>query len=360
MSDEIQERLFAATENLRKAKGYLSSLRATFSNSPRLLKVYEPSALELVSIYKRNLREILLEIDDSIWEMEKDADIWVSMEGNEFDEGKGPINIIGLYLQKLNSANRYVCQTIERKIKSDIKSDINPTVNWPTATFDLVATQPGSFKLGLKWPDYIKSSLIQEELGKEPWDIVKEAALIRNIVFTSINLLLKTIASVDNPSLLQELRNEYDDKEVIKIIHYAKDLTPSNRMPIDRIKFKVDSLYQYGTICSDKETRKLLTQRARTLKKDAIYVEGNGTIRALDLDFRTLVARPFVTGNESFGELQCNFRQDFPANDIPEYIDKVVQLIGLLFYDKNNVPIRLEIDNISIIEEDESETTDIN
>jgi hypothetical protein len=278
------------------------------------------------------------------------------MEGNEFNKGKGPINIMGSYLQKLNSANHYVCQIIERKTRSDI----NSTMNWPTATFDLVATQPGSLKLGLKWPDYIKANLIQEELGKDPWDIVKEAALVRNIVFKSVNLLLKTIASVDNPSLLQELRSEYDDKEVIKIIYYAKDLTPSNRMPIDRIKFEADSLYQYGTICSNKETRKLLTQRARTLKRDAIYVEGNGTIRALDLDYKTLVARPFVTGNESFEELQCNFRQDFPAKYIPEYINRFVHLNGFLFYDNNNVPTKLEVEEISITKEDEAEVTDIN
>jgi hypothetical protein len=350
MPKDYDEKVIEAINDLKKAKKYLCNIKDNYSDS-NLLNLYLPSAEALVKQYSKRLETLLSEIVVS--EGKHNVDVWISIEGNNFRHGKAPINIIGPLLQKINTANRHAVQLILQK-NNNYPTDPESI---PIPSFDLVTTKAGSFKLGLKIADIEQDDSQQELFQEDPWIIIKKYNESRNLSIEGLNLLLTTIASVQKPNLLEDLRRIYEEKSVIKLIHYAKELTPSSRAPIDNITFECSFFKEPNRIITaDKQTRRVLNYQAKSLKKDSIFVKGTGVIRAIDLDNKTIHARPFSYGKKNIEDLACIFNPNLSHDTIVESIDKVVQINGFLVFDKNNVPTQLEVEDINIDNNEDSDS----
>lgn len=332
--------------HLRAARGSLEKLRSDYRNNPEILGFYEPSAIFIVEQLEAKLIELIKKETGSQFlpeAREDKVDFWIRIEGEEFHNGKGPIGQVGTFLSKFNNANKNVINLIEHKKGNRLKASELPS-------FDLVATKAGSLRLGLRQPD-TNSDNNQLDLfyGEDNWCRFKESVEQAKLATKGLQVLVKAIASANNEEALNELNEEFDEKEVIKIIHFAKDLTPSNRSPFDAISFEGD---QIGTkekvIRTDKLTRKLLSEHAKKLSPSTEYIEGTAVIGGADVHNKSLTARPLKFNDTIHDEIRCFFTKEVTPEEIKEYLNQLVELSGYLIHDKNNRLLRLEIDEIEI------------
>jgi hypothetical protein len=354
MMDHLHE-IHELSERLKKSKQNLANLREQYRDKPELLSIYEPSTVRIINTLESHLKDLLVSnlgitVEAST---EKHADIWVSIEGEEFQKGSGPIGQVGAFLTKLSNANKQAMALIKEKMGVDFKVADLPSLN-------LFATAPGSLKLGLKRstvkipePKY-QLDLFDEYKG--PWELAMESVDEMNIVTEGFQLLVKAIASVQDDEVLDELMKSYDEKEVIKILHFAKELAPSARSPIEYVKFEGDSLgLRNNMIKTDKYTRKLITERAKKIDPNREYIEGVAFIDAADITHRTVIARPLKYDNKTHDEIRCTFLKPLNTEAFKNlFIKQEVFVSGYIVYDKNNEKLlRLEIDEISFSEEEE-------
>jgi hypothetical protein len=336
---------------LEEARGSLADLRNEFKDEPDLLAAYEPSALYLVKELERELSHVLsIEYGLNI-ETPPEVDFWVSLDGEEFKEGHGPIGQIGIFLTKLSNANKQAMAVISNKLGRAFKAAEIPNLS-------LVDTAVGSLKLGLRKPEIIKEDepdqlvLFDDEEQANSLDEVTKADLPAK----GMQLLVKALASVDNDGILNELKKNYGEKEVIKLIHYAKELAPSNRSPIDTVKFEGKGLgLTEKVIKTDKETRKKLTEHAKKLLPTTEFIEGTAYIGQADVNNRFLVARPLKYSGVVHKDIRCVFVNYVEPEDVSKYLNKHVNIKGYIVHDRGNRLLRLEIDDISLIENEDDE-----
>lgn len=138
----------------------------------------------------------------------------------------------------------------------------------------------------------------------------------------------------------------------MKLTYYAQELTPSSRSKIDKITFAGSSTGPKPVeITITKETRKRLVNKTRQLRDNTIFVEGTGVIRALDLDSRILIARPFITGKETYPEIECLMNPRIKEKILADSVDYPVFMNGFLIYNKNGEPGKLEVEEIVLTED---------
>jgi hypothetical protein len=361
--EEMVDNIAEIVKDYKEGVEHLKSLREKYANEPELLNFYEPSAKYLVEQLKNHLEYLIQKetgTNIGFETEEKNVDIWIRLEGRNFLEGKGPVGVVGSYLQKLNTANKNATAMLgkSRGRLTDIKDRLSDLV-----AFDLVATGKGSLKLGLRSPSY--SELLQTEQldffealenGNEDNQIEK-INHINTLVLDAFNLLVETVASVNNEELFEKLKQSFNEKDVLKLIHYAKELVPSSRSPFEYISFEGQTLkLPKHQLKTDKNTRKALGEREKKLRQDTEYIDGNGWLRGVDLDHLTGIIRPFHYKNKSLDQIDCIFsREVFNTRDVADLLDKSISLAGFLIYNQRNQPIRLDIDNIILEDKLDSE-----
>ncbi|WP_138494374.1 hypothetical protein [Paenibacillus pinistramenti] len=351
MSNPTNPQIIEAINDLKEAKKYLESIQDDFGDDPELLAFYLPSAQEIVRQYQTRLKNVLAQetgLELNLEQIVKEPEIWIRLQGEKFTRGAGPIDAVGAFLHKLNLASHKVIKLLQGE-----------STRFAPSFFNLVATAEGSLKLGLSRPDVVQENKNDQlELGLEdpdPWEKLKLINEQSEKAIKSLQLLIKALDS-DNEESMNELQKELQNQnDILKLLHYAKDLTPSIRSSIERISFEGATVPQKQKAVSvDKQTRKLLSERAKVLKKDMLYVEGRALIRQQDMDTHVLTARPLLLeDNKQYSEVKCVFSPHTIVLD--NYLDKFVSLSGFLVFGANNQPLRLEIDELSIEEEHEEE-----
>ncbi len=345
-------------ENLKKAKSNLERLRNLYKDNSDLLNIYEPSAKYLVDKLELQLSEALKEeLSCDLVPVDKGIDLWIRIDGEEFHNGKGPIGLVGNFLNKLNNASRQAVNIIAKSRNINLKESLYDF----SGSFDLASTATGSLKLGLKKPDIkIKPEDPQLDLFMEnivdPWDRFKESAVQNEIAIESMSLLLSVIALAENEDMFEELKKKYAEKDVLKIIHYAKEVIPSAQSNIDTISFEIENLdVKQRRIDTTKETRKLLTKQAKKLVPNKEYITGTGKVRGIDLDDKSIIVRPLVYDDIKHNEIRCCFINDTEDINLEDYLKRKVEIKGFIVYSSNNRLLRLEIEEISIESKEEFE-----
>ncbi len=328
---------------LEEARNNLERIRNDYEDDPELLNIYEPSAKSFVG----ELENTLIKLASKEYGVElqqfdsgnSKVDIWVSLEGEEFREGKGPIGQVGAFLTKLYNANRQATAVISGRKGKSIRPSEMPSLS-------LVATKAGSLKLGLNRPE-IKApdKPNQLRLFEDNWEQLKEIIEDNELPAEGMQLLVKAIASVQDDAILRELMETYGEKEVIKIIHYAKELAPSSRSSIDFVNFEGD--YVDIPLRTDKETRKKLTLHAKKLLPTTVYIEGTAYIGQADVS-GYLVARPLQYSGITHEEIRCVFIKELEPEEISLYLNKRVSVRGFMVSDRSGKLLRLEVDEIHL------------
>lgn len=93
---------------------------------------------------------------------------------------------------------------------------------------------------------------------------------------------------------------------------------------LETLGLKPEVILINGSFTADRQTRTLLTTRAKGLKHDTEYVEASAVIRAQDIDQPKLVARPLKVGRLEINEIECKLSQETPIDNIPNYLNKII------------------------------------
>lgn len=351
MYQDTMNRLIKAINDLKAAKEYLESVRKEFESDPDLLNFYEPSAKEIVKQFEDRLYNLISEITGTNFEIKEssqDVEVWIRIEGDRFRHGSGPIHAIASFLQKLNTASQQVINLFDKDVKRKKKRNVS--------LFDLAETASGSLRLGLKTPDIddvLMENTQPELFPQDPWDLLKKIQKEKEKALKGLRLLVKALDSVENETI-EDIKQELpNDIAVVKLLHYAKEIAPSQQSLIEKITFEGKDLHlgPKKRVTVDKQTRKLISERAKEIKRDAEYVKATGVIRQQDLDNYVITARPLFVGNKDYPEVKCVFNPNSPIEEMENYLDKIVTIRGFLFFREDNVPQKLEIDEI-VIERD--------
>lgn len=144
----------------------------------------------------------------------------------------------------MNIANSYAAAIITRKFKDKLGdiSNIFPS-------FDLVKTTEGSLKLGLKSApfyleneDWKQASLFEPDEKQQEINQLKNFADSTSVTLDAFKLITKTLAAANDNDEMDELKRDFDEKEVIKLNYFAKELALSNRSGMDEVFLRVQSL----------------------------------------------------------------------------------------------------------------------
>jgi hypothetical protein len=353
----LDKEILETIDALKDAQENLKRIEEKYSNKPMLLNFYRPSAQELVNRLQSHLKFLLQKatnIEFDIKSIPESIDIWVRIEGDEFEHGKGPINIVGSYLQKFNTAFKHTVSLMLERLNDFTEQE---QIRFPT--LNLATTQEGSLKLGLKYSIDPKEQETQISFfdKEDLLERLEKFDKLQKISRESLILLMRVLASVNDKKILEELKTQFDEKDVLKLIHYAKELVPSSRSQIKYISFEGIPGILDKPIKTDRETRKFLSEKAKSLKKDTKYVEGTALIRGyesdLDLDYFTLTARPFKYEEEKIPSIECRLIKKSHKESILQFADQFVYISGFLIYNSNNQPVRLDVDEILIKNGDE-------
>ncbi|MCA1295405.1 hypothetical protein LBW89_20570 [Paenibacillus sp. alder61] len=345
----VIDTLSETIEKLKEAQKNLERIRSTYKDNSELLNIYEPSAKYLVDSMKDRLNELLNEeVDLKLSQPDKDVDLWIRINGEDFQSGKGPIGLVGNFLSKLSNANRQSLNLIAKARNIDIKSITN---EFPLS-FDLTTTATGSLKLGLKSPN-LKVDIDDEQLdmfsyNKDPWEKLRELATQNEMAVESMQLLLSALASAEDEEILSGLVEKYNERDVLKIIHYAKQVTPSSQSNIDAISFEGNSVtFRQRIVNTTKHTRKQLSKQAKKLVNKE-FVHGKGKVRGVDLDDKSLIIRPFVFEDVKHDEIRCYLLNDDGEQSLERFLKKRVKVSGFVVYSSNNKLLRLEAEEITV------------
>ncbi|WP_342426304.1 hypothetical protein [Paenibacillus sp. FSL L8-0158] len=346
-------------QQLKKAQDNLERIQSAYADQADLLSFYEPSASFLVKSLKHQLSEFLIKTTGFGLAVDDDIDLWIRIEGEEFQGGKGPIGVVGSFLNKLNVANKFAYSVVSKMKEFKLTDQVSDF----SSAFDLAATGNGSLKLGLKRPglhfntDREQLDLFSfSEKSTENWDILKEGAQHNEVFTDSINLVLSAIASAEDEATFEKLSQDYDRKDILKVIHFAKELVPSSQSSIDAISFEVEHLaFPKKIIRTNKETRKLLSNQAKKLIPDKEFIHGKGMIRAVDLDEKTITLRPLEYEDTKHEEVKCIFSKGIDKRKLQSLLDKPINLEGFLVFSSNDKLLRLEVEKFELSRNLESE-----
>lgn len=355
MVSESDNEILSVIHNLKNAKENLKRIENDYKDEAVLMNFYSYSAKELINQLENHLDYLLQkEIGNSLSINTVDnLDLWIRIEGRSFEHGRGPINVVGSYLQKLNTAVRHSTNLIKNKYQDLIG------VNNFYPSFELAATAKGSLKLGLQNNNFSKvqnADIIEDNLFNVDSSNVElfEERLLRfnrmnEITNQSIEVLFKALASANDEHFISELTREFDEDDVIKLIHYAQELAPSSRSSIDAISFEGESLKSFINLKTDKSTRSVLKKRAQHLKNNKEFVEGTALVRQYSVDsdrpYITLIARPFKTNDRVIEEVELRVGKDIGITESQVY-NQLIFISGFLHYNANNQPVRIDLDSI--------------
>lgn len=346
--------LIRTMDDYKNAQNNVERIKRDYSESPELISFYLPSAESMVKELEGHLK-YLLEIETKlIFEGESlinTPEIWVRIEGKSF-KGRGPIGVVGSYLQKLNSANKHAVSIIGNI--TDKFENFKELTN-SLSSFDLVATANGSLKLGLSRSEINLDALREQLVLFEDREVSDEdkttnRAELTELSLQGVKLIAETVASVNDEDLFNSLKEKYGEKELQKLIHYTKELVPSNRSSFDSVSFEASNLSTpFETIKATRDTRKGLVEKEKLLTRESVYIEGEGWIRALDMDALTGTIRPLhYDGNITLDEVDfIILDKNFNSKTSAILLDKFVTLKGFLYFNQSSKPIRFNVEEIS-------------
>lgn len=346
----IPKSLEEAILSLRDAQIHYQRIKTEYQEEPFLMEFYLNSAEELIMYLKEHIRylnETELGIESS--EVSKDSpEVWIRLEGEGYD-GKAPIGAVGHFLQKMNSANKVAVKMISKiaQLNEEVQESLNKF-----ATFDLIATAEGSMKLGLKRTDFAMN-LEQEQL-----DIFYETDFYEDsdkqnledfkcVPLDAIKLVNKTIEAVENPNVLEELKENYGEIHLQKLLHYTKEILPSSRSSYDTVSIEFSGKESLPVIKATKEIRRKMSEIEKALLKESQYIESIGLVRAVDIDKYQVILRPFKYNDTTVDELICEISPLLISTErLEELINQIIEFKGILLFNKDEVPIRLKIEEI--------------
>ncbi|NMB26373.1 MAG: hypothetical protein GX986_12675 [Firmicutes bacterium] len=333
---------------LERARGNLNILQQTYKDEPDILAFYEPSARYLIHATEQEIRALVF---DTLGVA--DADVWIHLEGPELGSSNTPVGVVGRFLEKLSIANKHAVSIIERANHEGRRFSQEIT---DLAEFNLIATAPGSLRIGLQKPDisrFIPSEPVaeQEKIEETLVQQISDAQLKAQKAMDGLCLLTRTISAAQDENEIEKLYKEVGHKNTLRLIHYAKDLTPPKRGPFTSISFigpGIGSKSSGSKVVADCETRVWLSNRSEQLLDNQRYVEARGRIRAIDADRRFVHARPLYFDDQYIDDIECKLPIDIEDEELERLFNKPAFVSGLIVLSTTGEAKYIEVDEIRL------------
>lgn len=164
-------------------------------------------------------------------------------------------------------------------------------------------------------------------------------------------MLLRTIEAADEQDEILLLQQEVGQKNVLRLLYHARELTPSQRGAYTMVSVSGKALSN-KTLKFDLNTREKLKFVSKELLDNERYIKAFGRIRMVDIDKRIIKARPFYAEDFYVEEIEGKLSDQITDRDFELIINKPVLLSGLVVLSETGEIRYLEIDDIELSEMD--------
>lgn len=347
MLSEKIDTLSSLTEMYDRAKNDLARIRTEYADNEILLSIYENSALRLIKGIQRDIL-LTLELDSP---EAQNADVWITLDGPELVAQHIPIGVIGKFLQGLSIANKHAVSIIEG-LKHE-QGRFNQHVH-DLAEFTLASVLPGSIQIGVRKPNPERfmpeeHNVNQEKLFGSSLHASFEALEQSDRAIEGLSLLLRTIESATDESKIAALRDEVGQRNVLRLLYHAQELTPSRRGLFVTVSVSGEGI---PSVRCDLQTREKLRSASKNLLENQRYIEAFGKIRMVDMDKRLIKARPFYGEDFHVDEIEGKLSDQMTDDDFEAIINKPVHLCGVVVLSETGDIKYLEVDDIELLEMD--------
>ena len=321
----------------------LASMRAGYHDSPDLFEIYSQGVQYQLDTLRTRLREhVSLE--------SADADLWIRLKGSAIGAGSGSLEVVTAFLERFRVAAKHAVSVLEGvpyaggRFAGAVESATN---------FQLVATAPGSFQIGLASAlPTVRGDILTDELfGAEVMrDTVAESHRQQAVGLEGLKVVLETMGAADNADVLGSLRNRLGDHGLLRVLFHARALFPRG---IDSVEFHGRAMAEPKAFTST--VRERLRELGEQLVAAERYIAGVGVVQMMDLARNTL-------------RLDYARVADLPAmtSVSGEYEDALKEIVasaggrpvffsGSLRFDAKGQPQRVAIDYLEPFETEESE-----
>lgn len=343
--------------HLKAAEESIERLKEDYKDNPMLLSFYMPSSEKLVEMLKIRLNSLMQEY---LGGTSVNPDIWIRLQGKVFDNGRAPLGVVGTFIKKLVTANQHAVALLEQVKYEGIR--INKKIK-ELAELDLVVTAPGSLKLGIKKPELNKfyNCEVEGENGNIDENMIlnciEEATKESEKGIEGLQLLSRAIIAASDEEELKVLSEDVkDSKNLLKLLHYAREIAPTQSSQIESITFSgvLSPKSGYREVVVSKETRVKLRDMSNNLLGNDKYIEGIGTVRALDFDKLTFRIDSLKFDKVILDNIECKVNEkEFSEEDIEKIANKQIRLSGILVYSSTGTAKWLEVDKIYFDEDDD-------
>lgn len=352
-SNEILETL----ESLKEAKENLKRIDEQYYNEPEIHQIYSYSAKELIGNLESHLEYLLNNQTNSKFTLTSsvdDVDVWVHIEGDKYNEGRGPINSIGTYLKKLNTAAKHTISILKEQTTSLEESKFD-------TYFELVETAKGSLKLGLKGKvdrllNEDEGTLFENDPDRKVFHL-DEYSKVRKLISDSMALILKTLSSADDEKVSKEIFDEYGENNAIKLYHFAKELAPSSRSNINQVTFEGRLLPKNKPyIKIDSVTRRNLTSKSKQMIQNKEFIQGTALVEEyknnVNVAYYSLIAKPLKYNKESIN-VELRLDKDKHIISENEVLNQLLEIEGFLHFDNKSDPTYVAVDEVTFDNDDD-------
>lgn len=348
MLSEQNRDLGALTELYNHAKSDLERIRNQYADDDFLLSFYEGSALRLVKSVQEEIEKAL-----QFGAREADmADISIKLEGPSLDADQVPIGLVGRFLRGISVANKHAVSVLEG-LKHG-QGRFNKKIH-DLAEFSLASVAPGSIEISMRNPGLERflpidiASSQQKLFDQVDFKMLSEAWQQSERASEGFQLLLRAIMSSDNEKELLDLMAEVGKRNLLRLLHHAQELTPSKHGDYMTVNIYGKTL---PTVTFDLSTREKLKRAAGRLRDNQRYISARGKIRAIDIDNRTIKARPFYFDDYQAEEIEGKLSNDITDEEYELIVNKAVRLSGFIVFSETGDIKHLEVDDIIVDEDD--------
>lgn len=328
-------------EQIEAVEARLSALTEEFAHAPQLLAIYSQPLSYRLNLLRNRLKEHATLADE-------DTDVWIRLTGPAIGAGSAPMELLTAFMDRFRIATKHAVSALQGVAHTSGRflGEVEAATN-----FQLVATAPGSFRLGLQGAPLAR---VRHPPGVDLFqidvvaDAIRAAQASRALGLQGIGLLIQALEAADDPLALQQLRATVEDHGTLRILYHARSLFPRG---VDGVEFSggpVGAPRRFGAAVKDR-----LREIGEGLVQTERYIGGVGVVQALDVSRRTL--------RIDYAKLPDLPEISSVSADYPEGLERVVDRVvrqhvafaGTLVFDQKGVPQRLSLDSLEVIEPDD-------
>jgi len=255
--------------------------------------------------------------------------LWIRIKGPNIEGGAIPLTLLSGFLNEFKLGVQRIAEYSERSVIRDAgrpMQELRDLCNFR------VRVASGSVRIGVIFPSQYEQTTVTGDVIRNP---AKEA----------VRTMLSAISWADGASRMKDLERLLPDATTrVLVLHELSRIGPRKGGEISSVEFR-------GRMLSDRRTGVLLNERSIGRIINAFddwisptTVRETGVLREIDLDQNRFILRNRPDGKK---ELRCMFAED-AEEEAKNAIDKHVQVMGTLHYDRKGRPHHLEVSQISV------------